>query len=296
MNPFKILFATNFHSSALDSLKSLLSLRRAGLEEIILTHIIPREEVAFVPFGGYLKNREVHLEEEARLCFADWQKFLVQHGVRTRVVIEVGEPISNIVKLAEAKKATLIVAGHKKTKDGGEIRLGSHIFDLLRRSRVIPILINNPPEIGHSEDEGFKRLTDALFSRPLLATDWSNIAQKALEFVPFLREVIDRVDLVHVLETNSVQGWEKKELRLLETKAQRRLIGDQKFLEKGGIRSDTHLRAGKPVEEIIRLSNELKSTVIILGTTGKNRLGDFFLGSISHRLVEKSPLPTLLIP
>jgi len=34
----------------------------------------------------------------------------------------------------------------------------------------------------------------------------------------------------------------------------------------------------------------------ILGTTGKNRLRSFFLGSLSREIMKTSHLPTLLVP
>ena len=49
MNLIKILSATKFDELTLEAIKSLLDLKRAGMEEIILTHIIPCDEVAFVP-------------------------------------------------------------------------------------------------------------------------------------------------------------------------------------------------------------------------------------------------------
>ena len=111
MNIKKILFATKFSALTLDAIKSLLDLKQAGMEEIILTHIIPRDEVAFVPFGGYLKDEEERLREEARIRFEDWQDDIGKAGVGAKVVIEVGDPVPEIMKIAEAEKVHLIVSG-----------------------------------------------------------------------------------------------------------------------------------------------------------------------------------------
>jgi len=36
--------------------EAVLELQKAGLKEIILASVIPREDVAFVPNGGYLRD------------------------------------------------------------------------------------------------------------------------------------------------------------------------------------------------------------------------------------------------
>ena len=47
----KILFYTRFREMAFNSLEAVLALKHAGLKEVVLTHVIPREDVAFVPYG-----------------------------------------------------------------------------------------------------------------------------------------------------------------------------------------------------------------------------------------------------
>ena len=78
-----------------------------GLGEIILTHIIPRDEVAFVPYGGYMKDEEERLREEARIRFEDWEKTISRAGIKSKIHIEVGNPIPKIVEIAEAEKCQI---------------------------------------------------------------------------------------------------------------------------------------------------------------------------------------------
>jgi len=68
------------------------------------------------------------------------------------------------------------------------------------------------------------------------------------------------------------------------------------ILEQVGLPCEPHLAAGDKLSEVLRLSGELNSTMIILGTTGKDRLRAFFKGSLSQEVAEASDLPTLLIP
>ena len=138
MKPFKVLFATKFGESAYDSLVSLLPLKRVGLGEIILTHIIPRDEVAFVPYGGYMKDEEERLREEARIRLEDWEKTISRAGIKSKIVIEVGNPIPKIVETAEAEKVKLIAAGHKKRTTLEKTIIGSHTLELLALEQKDP--------------------------------------------------------------------------------------------------------------------------------------------------------------
>ena len=97
----KVLFHTHFREMALNSLKTMMELKKAGLETIILTHIIPRDEVSFVPYGGYMKETELQMKAEARMRFEDWQEILSQNGLASRIRIEVGAPNAEILSIAE---------------------------------------------------------------------------------------------------------------------------------------------------------------------------------------------------
>jgi len=293
---FKVLFATKFRELAFDFLKNIFDLKKAGLKEIILTHIIPREEVAFVPFGGYMKDEEERLRAEARIRFEDWEKTISRAGIKTKIFIEVGNPIPKIVEIAKAEKCKLIAAGHKKRTTLEKIIIGSHTLELLRWSKVIPILINKSPIDCEPGEQWFLQQNNHPFHRPLLATDWSKISSEALQYIATFKGAVDQVDIVHVIGTKLSKGVSRTELRRLERESKERLAASREYLKSAGIKAETHLMAGRTDEEILRLSNELKSTLIILGTTGKDGIGGFFLGSVSHRIAEISDRPTLLIP
>ena len=65
----KILFPTKFRELAFDALETLFKLKEAGLKEIVLLHVILREDVGFVPFGGYLKEEEKRFKNHKKLYY-----------------------------------------------------------------------------------------------------------------------------------------------------------------------------------------------------------------------------------
>lgn len=56
----------------------------------------------------------------------------------------------------------------------------------------------------------------------------------------------------------------------------------------------TVVRTGHPAEEIIKGSRESGADIIIVGTRG-NRIGRFFIGSVSREVVHSSSLPVLVV-
>ena len=130
----RILFHTRFRESAFSSLQSLLVLKQAGLETVVLTYVIPREEVAFVPYGGYLKETEARIRHEAETHFAEWQRTLAERGIQSKVRIEAGSATAELLRIAGEEGAGLIVTGSKKRSPLEKIYVGNHILDLLRRS------------------------------------------------------------------------------------------------------------------------------------------------------------------
>lgn len=292
----KILFATKFDEMNLEALKSLLDLKLAGLEEILLTYVIPRDSVAFLPFGGYQKEEAERLRVEAGIRFEDWRDDLVRAGVGVKVVIEVGDPVPEIMKLAEAEQVDLIVCGGTRRTGIEKIFAGSRTLDLLRRAKKIPVFVSKHMVFCDTEGECLRRLNEHPFHRPLFAADWSQPSEHALQFLAALRNLVRRVDLAHVEEIKISKDQDALEWQRIEAESRDHLHRFCGVLGEAEIECEPHLAAGDKVAEILRLSGELNSTMIILGTTAKDRLHAFFQGSISQEVAETSDLPTLLIP
>ena len=291
----KILFPRKFRELDFDSLESLLDLKKAGLKEIVLTFVIPTEDVAFVPYGGYLKDEEERLREEARIRFEDWQESISKKGVKSKIRIEVGSPIPEIMSIAEEEKVDLIVAGRGKKTEIEEVCLGSHTLGLIRRS-TIPVLVNKYMVRFEREGELVTQVNSRIFSNPILATDWSKPSGKAMEVLMALKGLVDRAMVTHIIEVKIAKGHDKSGLERLEKESEKRLKKYCDRLKKVGINTESHLSSGKAAPEIIRVAREHKASMIIMGTTGKDRFKEFWLGSVSHRVAEEAELSVLLVP
>lgn len=67
-------------------------------------------------------------------------------------------------------------------------------------------------------------------------------------------------------------------------------------LEAAGIEVESRLVSGKPADVLIDVAKEVGAAAIVVGTVGENPISGAFLGSVVLRLVQRSPLPVLVVP
>jgi nucleotide-binding universal stress UspA family protein len=290
----KILFPTKFRELSFNSLAQLFSLKDAGLKEIVLCHVISRDDVGFVPFGGYLKEEENRLREEAMIRFEDWQKSLEERGIGSRVLIKVGEPVPQILHAAEDEKADLIVVGKKK-KTVELSFAGSNTIEIVTRSKV-PVLVSKYHVSYDVEGEQLEKINDRIFERPMLICDWSEPSMRALDTLKSFQSVIEEAIVFHDINVEEAHKKHAGTLDEIKKVSIEKLDLLCEELQQEGASCETHLGAGKISTEILRISRDRHASVIIMGTSGKGRLSEFIHGSVSHNIVRESELPTLLVP
>ena len=67
-------------------------------------------------------------------------------------------------------------------------------------------------------------------------------------------------------------------------------------LEAAGVSCTSHLVEQKPAEALIHVAQELEAETIVVGTVGEHPITGSFLGSVVLRLVQRSPVPVLVVP
>ncbi|UCD36382.1 MAG: universal stress protein [Nitrospiraceae bacterium] len=290
----RILFPTKFRELSFNSLEQLFVLKQAGLKEIILCHVISRESVGFVPFGGYMKDEEERLREEATVRFEDWRTSIAEKGMDSKIVIRVGEPVPQILHAAEDEKADMIVVGKKKK--ALELPFaGSNTLEIASRSSV-PVLVSKYMVHYEIEGEQHERVNERIFERPMLVTDWSEPSLRAVDFLKSLHPVIEEALVFHDIDVEKVHKKHTQDLAGLKKVTIEKLGAVCDELKGEGAACETHLGAGDVLSEILRVSRDRQASMIIVGTTGKGRLSEFIHGSVSHEVVKASELPCLLVP
>lgn len=290
-----LLYHTRFRELAFNSLKSLLELKAAGLKKVVLAHVIPREDVAFVPYGGTLKEDEKRIREEARIQFDDWIQTIDDPQLEFRQRIEVGSTNAAILDMAKSERADLIVVGRKKRTALEKVYVGTHVLDILRRSEV-PVLMSKYMVQYEWQGELLVRTNDQIWKRPLLASDWSEPSRRALDAALALKGLVEKLIVTHVLGARRIKNLEPLAVKRLEDESITRLQSYSREIDDVGISGEYHLAMGRTVEEIIKMSRDYGATMIIVGRTGKDWFHEYWLGGVSHQIAELSELPVLLIP
>lgn len=284
----KMLFVTQFEELGFDALQSLLVLRSAGLDHVILMNVIERDRVAMRRGLGYDKNEERKLREQANIRFIDWAETLFESGMEVGDYIVVGNLVPQVLQAADEENADLIIIGQRNKKLMELFYSGDDIIELLRRA-VRPVLIYK-----HLENSGC--LADNPFARTLLAVDWSPASLSALEYLKTIKNVVHDISVIHVAAPGELKGSSNLDIQQLRKERRGRLESICDVLEAAGIKARSHLYVGEPAKEIVRAAREFNATIIVMGSTGTSPWTERLLGSTPRDMVEKSPYPVLIIP
>jgi nucleotide-binding universal stress UspA family protein len=290
----KILFPTKFIELSYESLESMAALKDGGLKEVVLCHVILREDVGFVPYGGYLKDEELRLREEAKVRLEDWQRSLTEKGISSKIEIHVGEPVHEILVTAEKEGVDLIIIGKKKDFGKGKTFLGKHAHEIIIRSKI-PVLASSHIIQFNLDGADLTRVNDRIFELPLVVVDWSDVSKRVVDYVLSLKGVVRKTMFFHNIIVEGSGGTSSMEALKKECEENMQSYCD--YLKKEGMDAEAHIGAGGMLDEILRVSRERKASMIIMGNTSKQRFLDKILHrSISYETTRSSELPTLLVP
>lgn len=283
----KLLFVTKFNDLSFNALQSLLCLRSASLNHVVLTNVIEREKVAMQRGLGYKKSDEIRLRETANIRFIDWAENLFEQGMEVGVYIVVGNLIKKVIEAANKEQADLIVIGRSRQRFIDQLYLGSDVTEIIQQSAT-PVLVYKPPTDKID-------LLDKPFDRPLLTIDWSVASTQAEELLLPLKGVIKKINIVHVADEKELKGSAMAIQKVRkDCRAKLEKIVDR--FEDQGIEASAHVYIGEPTAEIERAAADCQSSMIVMGSSSKSAWSERWLGSIPKTIAENSIYPTLVVP
>ncbi len=284
----KLLFVTQFEELWFDALQSMLDLRKASLDHIVLLNVIEREKVSMRRGTGYQKKEEIRLREKANIRFIDWAEHLFEQGMEVGCYIVVGGMVQHVISSAKKEEADLIVIGLQKKSKLQQLYSGSDITEIIRGAAT-PVLVYKYMQEGG-------QTTVNPFQRPLLVADFSPADHQAVEYLKPLKDIIQEIHLIHVADEKSLTGHSAMAVQKTRKESRRKLEEISDIFEAEGIVAKPHVYVGDQVAEIEKGAKDCKSTLIIAGAAGKASWKERWVGSTPKALAEKSAFPTLLIP
>jgi nucleotide-binding universal stress UspA family protein len=224
----------------------------------------------------------------------------VAEGIAVDVTVDVGRPETEILNCAMRLPADLIVMGTHGASGFEHLVLGSVTEKVLRKASC-PVL--TVPPRAH--------VTSALpFTRLLCAVDFSEASIAALQLACSIAQQSSvPLTIVNVLE------WPWKEppapsFEELPSEQAAALAEYRRYLEAGAMkRLDTLvpedvrarcaprsvIRHGKPYVEILRLAEEERADLIVVGVHGRKVIDIALLGSTTNQVVRRATCPVLTL-
>ncbi|MGV8079978.1 MAG: universal stress protein [Syntrophales bacterium] len=292
----KIIFPIDcsLHSNTI--LGCIPCLKAAGMEELILLHVIdPTEAAQWANVEEAITNRKKQAEDVMDKILG---KMVSSHErMRGRQMTGVGLPCQVILRIAEEEKVSLIVMGsHGRSFMEGAI-LGSVTNSVIRKTNV-PVLI---AKIVFVEQNGERKPVcmgmDNIFRRVLFPTDFSDYSMSVRNLIKDMGTGgIEEVVIVHVQDTRKLFPHLKHKMREFNEIDTGRLNQIKNELEMVGYRVKTILREGVPFVEINQVAEEENVTMIMISSQGKSAVKEALMGSVSESIARDHIRPVMIIP
>lgn len=275
MNSFnRVMLATDL-SSASDRLTDCLFEICPDIEtEVVVAHVITDDEDADPHSSGY-KQIQMQLKK--------YEEDFVRAGYENvKITTPSGIAIEEISLLTERHGPDLLfLASHGK----GFLRRtfqGSTTFDLVNIT-TCPLFILKEEETVRVEN---------LLKKVIVPTDFSKESLAALNIIRSLREQIEEVVFVHVIEKtrNDDERDEKKR------KAEQKLNELAEEVRIFGMNCVVKVAKGTASKQIQKISDKVGATMIVLAKVGQGYKKGKFLGSTAQNIIVNIDTPVLLLP
>lgn len=260
--------------------RSLPGLRTLGTRELVVTHVTRTSPPPFL----YRKDPTLGVFGPLARAYAELaEAFSVELSVVS------GPPAPALVHEAEVRGAEAIVIGTSTRPGHGEDRLGATAWGVVQSSRLPVLLL--PPRLD--VEGSLNGAAQFEVSRIVHPTDFSPMAERALRFASELAaEAGLPITLVHVLESGDDDGHGRR-----EHAARAELASIARGLEGEGVdRVEVQVERGEVWDRVLRCSDSLPGSLIVMGTRGRGFMSNLILGSQSREVVRRARHPLILIP
>ncbi|MCJ7616391.1 MAG: universal stress protein [Desulfobacterales bacterium] len=252
------------------------------IRKILFTTDLEDQSLALNLLKQILPLQELGLEQIfflQKTPFDKWIEELSATRIEARIIVDEDLSFSRILKAAEEEDVSLIVTNLSKNKIK-ESR-GLIIKKLIRQSTRPILFANNIDHITEIDKKG-------LFSHIIFTTDWSVKSEKALNYLLGLKRILGELEIINVIDRKlTVRDMRELKEKLIQTR--------KKFLNEK-IDAESHIYAGKTLEEILTAAKDYKATMVVIGGDSEKRsLKGLFKKGSSYKIADEATLPVLVI-
>ncbi|TKS64266.1 MAG: universal stress protein [Nitrospira sp.] len=283
----KTLLAVDGSDNSYEAVHALKYFARA--EQLTLLHVLDVPKPAYPMMLPEVVDElysalEQSMREEGERLLTRVQSLLPMHAGPLTKHLRIGSPAEVIVAMAEEQKVDLIVMGARGLGPVKERLLGSVSHRILTLAPCATLIVNGP----------VKAMKQILL--PLQGLSDAEAAVRFLQLKPF-HEAIE-VTLLTVLPSTQppwpVDAAAAKKLEERALQSARDYIDDvAERLRAIGYQARGVAVLGTPSAMIVHEATTRRSDLILMGTSGRQGITRFVLGSVSHAVLHQMPCPVL---
>jgi len=280
-----ILLATDFSPASDRALEYAASLARRYGSTINLTHIITIDGYPMV--SPELAASSFHkMHAEAEKCFRELMKSGPLMALPYKAVIQEGNLWPAIEESVKKFDIDLLVVGTHGIGAVRKVLIGSGAEEIFRKAKV-PVLTVGP-------STGKEPQYELEFKNILFATDFGKGAEREAEYAFSLaQEHHSRLRLVHVFQYPEAYGHD---VLAIEKEGYRNQL--RQLVPRGTelhCRVNFEVAVGEPVEQILRVAEETKADLIVMGAKGRQSLAGNVPRTKAYRVMSGAHCPVLTV-
>ena len=137
-----------------------------------------------------------------------------------------------------------------------------------------------------------------MYDRILVPTDGSDAADRAFEQALDLARTYDaEMHVLHVVDVSALAGEFDAMTVIDQLEASGEELTDRlrKRADEVGVSVETEVVEGVPHRTLLDYADENDVDLVVMGTHGRTGLERYLLGSVTERVVRKSPVPVLTV-
>ena len=307
----KVLISSDLSDASNALLACSVSLKNIGVEEAVLGHILQYDTIPGRMNETFEKetvimDKDHELLKDLMPLLEKQQAILEEAGIKATIEVAHGIPARAINDLAEKHEVSAIVTGSHGKGILKRVAMGSVSSQLLGLTRKPVFLFR--VNIG----KNFEAVMSCkrLFNHILYLTDFSEIAQKSLDYLEqIVKHSKSSVTILHIHDFIEAKAYiykapdvnpryfEKVEADIPEEVQSDLEAIKKRLLAAGSPTVNIEYKKGVPkytALEYIEEQDEL--TLVVMGSQGKGFVKELFIGSLSLEISRNSPIPVLLIP
>jgi nucleotide-binding universal stress UspA family protein len=296
-----LLVPIDFSSASMQMLKYAAALANRFNANVHLVHVYPPDEAALVPGAGDL------IRQTAEELFRD--QLLPAHREQLSSFppqnchVRSGIAYQEICELAREIQADLIVLATRGHTGLKHILLGSTAERVVRMARCPVLVLRQKKKKSRASRPAKEKPVELNVRKILVPVDFSQCSLAGAMHAALFAKTLDAtVCFIHAVYppgpvlVDRVTGEISRthELELADARLNMEAFMKLDFLR--GIRSESEIRIGNPIDEICSESTRPDIDLIISSTHGRTGFDHMWLGSVAEHVVRYAECPVMIVP